>query len=101
MLLIVKKAKSKINIYNLSSNSFITVNEIARLVISSMKLGRVKIARSANKVGWKGDVAIVRLRSSRLKALGWKPKHTSAQAVRATVEALLEDARNASSAAAP
>jgi UDP-glucose 4-epimerase len=101
MLLIVKKAKSKINIYNLSSGSFITVNEIARLVISSMKLGRVKIARSANKVGWKGDVAIVRLRSTRLKALGWRPKHTSAQAVRATVKALLEGARSTSSAAAP
>jgi UDP-glucose 4-epimerase len=93
MLLILKKARSKINVHNLSSNSFITVNEIARLVVSSMKLRNVKITRGASKVGWKGDVAIVRLRNTALNKLGWKPKYTSVQAVRATILALLEDKR--------
>jgi UDP-glucose 4-epimerase len=93
MLLVHKKARDRVNVFNLSSNSYITVNAIARIVLAEMKLRKVAISHTPGKIGWKGDVAIVRLRNTRLAKLGWRSKHTSAQAVRATVQALLEDPR--------
>ena len=84
-----KKAKEQVAVYNLSSNSFITVNEIARLVFAEMKLKGVKIEHTGGKIGWKGDVAIVRLHNKKLAKLGWRAKYDSASAVRATVRALV------------
>jgi len=90
ILTVWKKGKERVNIYNLSSNSFITVNEIAKLVFAEMKLKGVKVEHSGGKIGWKGDVAIVRLHNKKLARLGWRAKYDSAKAVRATVRALIE-----------
>ena len=94
MFVVKAKAKDRINVFNLSSNSYITVNAIARIVLSEMGLKKVEITHTPGKIGWKGDVAIVRLHNRKLAKLGWRAKYDSAKAVRATVRALLEDARN-------
>jgi UDP-glucose 4-epimerase len=39
--------------------------------------------------GWKGDVKLMHLDISALKSKGWEPKMSSAEAVRATVRAIL------------
>jgi UDP-glucose 4-epimerase len=83
--------RDRVGIYNLSSNSFVTVNQIAKLVLAEMKLRDVKITHGGGKIGWKGDVAVVRLRNTKLAKLGWRAKHDSASAVRATVRALLAE----------
>jgi UDP-glucose 4-epimerase len=93
LLLVQRKAKQKINFFNLSSNSFITVNEIADLVISAMGLRKVKRTHTPGKIGWKGDVPVIRLRNTEIAKLGWKSHYTSAQAVKATIAALLDDPR--------
>jgi UDP-glucose 4-epimerase len=93
LMLVRKKAKDRVNFFNLSSNSFITVNQIADLVIRAMKLKKVKRTHTPGKIGWKGDVPIMRLRNTQIAKLGWKAKYTSAQAVRATIDALLADPR--------
>jgi UDP-glucose 4-epimerase len=93
VFLVQKKAKAPLSFFNLSSGSFITVNRIADLVISGMKLGNVKRKHTAGKIGWKGDVPVIRLTNDRLTKLGWKPKYDSARAVSATVAALLADPR--------
>jgi UDP-glucose 4-epimerase len=88
-----RKVKAPISFFNLSSKSFVTVNRIAELVISGMKLKNVKRTHTPGKIGWKGDVPIIRLKSNRIADLGWKPKYDSERAVAATVKALLSDAR--------
>ncbi len=93
LLLVQKKAKQQINFFNLSSSSFITVNEIADLVISAMGLRKVKRTHTPGKIGWKGDVPVIRLRNTEIAKLGWKSHYTSAQAVKATIAALLDDPR--------
>ncbi len=93
LLLVQKKTKEPLSFFNLSSRSFISVNRIADLVISGMGLGPVKRTHTPGKVGWKGDVPVIRLTGTRLTKLGWKPKYDSAQAVTATVKALLGDPR--------
>jgi UDP-glucose 4-epimerase len=93
ILLIQKKAKERVNFFNLSANSFITVNQIADEVVKLMNLKKVKFERTGGKIGWKGDVPVVRLHNTRLRKLGWRAKYNSRQAVRATVQALLSDPR--------
>ena len=93
ILLIQRRAKGRVNFFNLSSNSFVTVNQIADLVIRGMGLANVKRTHTRGKVGWKGDVAVVRLHNTRIAKLGWRARYTSAQAVSATVAALLADPR--------
>jgi UDP-glucose 4-epimerase len=93
LLLVQEKALNPVNIFNLASNSYITVNQIADLVVRGMSLADVRREWTGGKVGWKGDVAVIRLRNARIRKLGWRPKYNSAQAVRATVEALLADPR--------
>ena len=92
-LLVQRKAKGQINFFNLSSTSFITVNGIADLVIQGMGLSKVKRTHTAGKIGWKGDVPVIRLRNTRIAKLGWRAKYTSAAAVKATIAALLKDPR--------
>lgn len=91
LFLILGKALARVNIFNLSSRSFITVKQIADLVIKEMGLEAVRREYTGGKVGWPGDVAIVRLDSTKLARLGWRPRYTSRQAVTATVRALLAE----------
>jgi UDP-glucose 4-epimerase len=93
LLVVQQKAKDPVNFFNLSSNSSITVNQIADLVIRGMGLKKVKREWTGGKVGWIGDVAVIRLRNTRIKKLGWRPNYNSAEAVRSTVEALVNDPR--------
>jgi UDP-glucose 4-epimerase len=93
MLLVERKAKGQVSFFNLSSQSFITVNRIAELVIRGMGLKQVKRVHTPGKIGWKGDVPIIRLRNTRIAKLGWRAKYDSARAVTATIEALLKDPR--------
>ncbi len=93
MLLVQKKAKGQINFFNLSSTSFINVNQIADMVIRAMDLKKVKRTHTPGKIGWKGDVPVIRLRNAQIAKLGWRSHYTSAQAVKATISALLTDPR--------
>jgi UDP-glucose 4-epimerase len=92
LLLVQRKAKERVNFFNMSSDSFITVNSIADEIVSQMKIKPVR-QHSGGKIGWKGDVAIVRLHNTRLNKLGWHPRYTSRQAVQATISSLLTDPR--------
>ncbi|MBI5452610.1 GDP-mannose 4,6-dehydratase [Candidatus Gottesmanbacteria bacterium] len=94
--LIWQKGREKINLYNLSSESFIEVDTIAKIVISEMGLKKVKIIKTGGKGGWKGDVPIIKLDNTQIKRLGWKPKFNSDQAVRKTIKLLLIDAETSS-----
>jgi UDP-glucose 4-epimerase len=100
LLLVQKKAKGRVSFFNLSSTSFITVNRIADLVIDGLGLKKVKRTHTPGKVGWKGDVPIIRLRNARMAKLGWRARYTSEQAVKATIAALAGDPRLSPAAAA-
>lgn len=77
--------------YNIGSEDWITVTEIAEIVSREMGLnpefyftGGVNGGR-----GWKGDVKIMLLNIEKAKAKGWKPKMNSKEAVEKTVRELL------------
>ncbi len=83
----------RVNIINIASDTAITVNDIADLVLEHMGLSATPIHRTGGKIGWLGDVPIVRLDCSKVLGLGWRPKYDSRAAVIATIQALLADER--------
>jgi UDP-glucose 4-epimerase len=87
--LVLEKSDDRINLFNIASNSHITVTEIAKAVIKGIGLKDVKITYTGGNIGWKGDVPVVRLDSSKLEKLGWKCKYNSRQAVEETIKNII------------
>jgi len=52
----------------------------------------VKFEFTGGGRGWKGDVAVIRLNTDRIRGLGWKNKRNSRQALRESMMALIRDA---------
>jgi UDP-glucose 4-epimerase len=94
MMLGRSKGKSPLEVYNIGTEQGTDVISIADLVSESMGLSGVRY-RTTGGVdggrGWKGDVKVMGLDISRIKALGWSPKHTSDDAVRKTAQALVRE----------
>lgn len=73
-------------VYNLSVESEGTrVTHIAEIVVDVMRLSDVKFKYTGGDRGWKGDVPCFKYDISKVLSTGWRPKHTSEEAVRQTV----------------
>jgi UDP-glucose 4-epimerase len=83
-------------VYNVATGDYITVAEIARLAIEVAGLAEndVRIEYAGGDRGWKGDVPIVRLNTTRIRELGWICRRTSRQALCVAMHSLLEDSRS-------
>lgn len=82
-------SNEKVNTFNIASNDHIDVTSIARIVVEEMGLKDVKFKYTGGSRGWKGDVPTVRLDTTKINKLGWKPKITSEEAVRKATRELL------------
>lgn len=90
---VFRKSDKRIEIYNVGSDDWITVKEIAEIVSKQMGLkpkfrftGGVEGGR-----GWVGDVKLMLLDITKLKETGWKPKFNSEESIKlATKEMLTE-----------
>ena len=72
------------DIFNVATNDYITVREIAELAVqvSGLKEGSTRFDFTGGDRGWKGDVPVVRFDCTKVKALGWRNRRTSREAVR-------------------
>jgi len=79
--------------YNVATGDYITVREIAELAVACVGLGpgSVRFAFTGGDRGWKGDVPIVRLDTSRIRALGWRCERPSREALRQAIAAMIPD----------
>lgn len=91
MRLIEKEHLSGYSYFNVSTPDHITVTEIADEVTNLMNLTGVNYEYTGGSRGWKGDVPVVRLDSSKIRKLGWENRFSSAEAIRRSVESILED----------
>lgn len=82
--------------YNVATGDYITVREIAELAIEVVGLPRdgTTLSFGTSNRGWKGDVPIVRLDTQRIRGLGWQCTRNTRDALRASMAALLDDARS-------
>ncbi len=92
MLFGMQKKEKQVEIFNIGSEDWIEVKEIADIVSQEMGLNpKYKFTGGIDGRGWKGDVKFMRLDISKLKALGWKPKYGSKEAVRMTAKWLINE----------
>lgn len=74
------------DVYNISVLSKgTTVTHIAEIVVDVLGLSGVEFKYTGGDRGWKGDVPRFSYDISKVLSTGWKPKHTSDEAVRQTV----------------
>ncbi len=85
-------AREQVNCYNLAVPDWTSVNQIAAWTIEAMGLdpAAVRIERTGGARGWPGDVPKVRLDTSRMAALGWRPKMSSDESVRRAIRETVE-----------
>ena len=83
---------NRLDIFNIGSIDWITVNEIADIIIEEMKLKNTKYMyklTTKDGRGWPGDVKVMLLDISKLRETGWSPRWNSRESVRMTVQELL------------
>ncbi|MGB6131176.1 MAG: NAD-dependent epimerase/dehydratase family protein [Acidobacteriaceae bacterium] len=89
-----KKATAPFSVFNVATDDSVTVTEIAQLAVEVLGLTpSPDFNYTGGCRGWRGDVPVVRLDSSRIRSLGWFPKWNSREAVRHSLQELVADAR--------
>jgi UDP-glucose 4-epimerase len=91
--LIGKKYLNKFSYFNVATLDYISVKEIADIVVNLLKLNNVKFNFTGGDRGWKGDVPIVRLKSEKIRNLGWKNGYKTFEAIEKSVSSIIEDAK--------
>ncbi len=92
MLTVTDRGWSGFEVFNAGTGEYLTVTEIAELVSERMGLTDVRYEYEGGSRGWKGDVPVVRFRSDRLAALGWRTEHSSAEALVCSIDANIAEA---------
>ena len=81
-----RKSESNYEVFNVASKDWITVDEVADVVIRAMDLNNVKKVYKPvmHGVEWPGDVKKIALKIEKLKIIGFKPKLNSREAIHIT-----------------
>ena len=91
-VMLASKTDEAFEVYNVATGDYVTVRTIAEMAIdcTGLKPGDVRLEFTGGDRGWKGDVPVVRLDTSRIRALGWNNRLSSREALRSSMEAMLE-----------
>lgn len=86
--LVERKQTGGYQYYNVATPDAVTVKAIADLAVASLGLSGVTYRFTGGPRGWQGDVPVVRLHARKLRALGWRPRYSSAEALRRSLAAM-------------
>jgi UDP-glucose 4-epimerase len=89
MFLIIERARDRVNLFNVATDDWPTVSWIAQNVIDEMGLKETKIEYAGGDRGWKGDVPMIRLDTSKIRRLGWKNQYNSKEAIRHAIRSTI------------
>jgi UDP-glucose 4-epimerase len=92
MLTVADRGWEGFEVFNAGTGDYVSVTEIADLVVQRMGLAGVRYRYTGGARGWKGDVPVVRFRSDKLAALGWRCRHGSREALLDSVDANIAEA---------
>jgi UDP-glucose 4-epimerase len=92
-VLAVHAAEGVYQAYNVATGDYITVREIADLALECVGLspGETQYEFTGGPRGWKGDIPVVRLNTDRIRALGWRCRRSSREALRESMLALVDE----------
>jgi UDP-glucose 4-epimerase len=85
---------SGFEVFNVGTGDYVTVKEIADLVVARMGLHNVRYEYTGGSRGWKGDVPVVRFRSDKIASLGWRCRHSSIAALGDSIDANIAEAES-------
>jgi UDP-glucose 4-epimerase len=79
------------DLFNVATDSYITVTEIAEIVAEKVtgSTEGVTFSYGGGDRGWKGDVPVVRLNTDKIKSLGWQCTYNSREAITLSIEEML------------
>jgi UDP-glucose 4-epimerase len=86
LLHVLDNAPDPLNVYNLGPSDWTSVTRIAELCVAASPNPSARIVYSGGTQGWPGDVPTSRLIPDKLRALGFKLRYTSDQAVEMAVK---------------
>ena len=89
MLTAWDKAEDTFAVYHAAGIGNTSVREIAKIVVAAAGSADTRVVFTGGDRGWPGDVPRFRYDTSKLQALGWRPKRDSTDAVRYAVERIL------------
>jgi UDP-glucose 4-epimerase len=87
MLLALSKAEAKVNIFNLGTGEYCTVNDSIGWIVEELGL-QPQITYTGGDRGWVGDNPFIFLDCARIRALGWSPRVSIREGVVRTVRYL-------------
>ncbi|HEX4006920.1 MAG TPA: NAD-dependent epimerase/dehydratase family protein [Acidobacteriaceae bacterium] len=88
------KATAPFSVFNVATDDAVSVTEIAELAVAALGLpANPAFAYTGGRCGWRGDVPVLRLNSSRIRSLGWVPKWNSREAVCLSLQEISADER--------
>jgi UDP-glucose 4-epimerase len=90
VFLVVANETSAVSVYNVGTGDYITVKRIVEVLLEEMKLPDARIAFGDAPFGWKGDIPAVALNDDKIRAMGWRQKYGSEEAVRRSIRQMLE-----------
>lgn len=93
MRLIESRGAEGFEFFNVATEDYVTVNEIADMVTKSLNLQNVNYTYTGGKRGWKGDVPFVRFDAEKIRALGWRNRRTAAEALLDSIDSIISDAK--------
>lgn len=76
------------NVFNLGHDEIMNVLDLADIVVSELGRPQIQYRMTGGVRGWLGDAPFVHLDTTRLKALGWRPRVSIAEGIRNTVRYL-------------
>ncbi len=91
MLHAFNNAKGAVNIFNLGTEDDIKVSEIVKILLKKLDLNDTRIRYTGGKSGWRGDVPMMLLDTTRMRKIGWRVKYGSKEAIEKAVEDILKE----------
>lgn len=88
-----RKAPPGFSFYNVSTPDYVTVTEIADIVVEIIGLKDVAYEYTGGDRGWKGDIPIVRLNSDKIRSMGWENKYSSRDAIYHSVRSMYQEVK--------
>lgn len=80
-----KKAKHRVEVYNLGTDHYVQVNDSIRFICGALGL-KPRLEYSGGSRGWVGDNPFIFLETKKIRATGWKPGLTIEQGIVRTLE---------------
>ena len=87
-----KEVQTKFEVFNVGTDEYVTVNEIADIAMNVLGLENpATLAHTGGDRGWKGDVPVLRLNTTAIRSIGWNNNYSTKEALKLSMESMLKE----------